>query len=174
MKFDKLVNSILNESVNRLPILDGNREAYVMGVPLYTLKTDPEATRLEEGALEMWDDNYADISDGELIGTFNDFATALKTLDDICASLYDELDLFPHNETGPCSLPDSTKQIITEKIGHLIGKWKVINTHQPDSENWTGVELLIGVDVDLVHYRTGGLRDAVKTAIDDTDDISDW
>lgn len=176
MNFNKLVNNILNETTNQLPILrhDDDRVVYLLGISLDTLRVDPEAARLEEDALLMWDDDYADASNGELIGTFNDFTTALKALNDAYKVLCYEFDLAFHDETRSCNLPDYTKQIITDKIGHLIGKWKVIKTEIPDSTNWTDVELVIGVDIDLSHYNTGGLRDAVKTAIDDTDDIIDW
>ena len=171
MKFDQLVQSILVEKrcEGSLPELTSKREVYTMTVYTDAETINPNPWKLQEGQLQDWDDNYKNHSNAMLYWetpTFNEALNHFKT----------GYTLFkgrkfnsPIGKLLSRQLSTHIVQTITDRIGNLQGNWKVINSTEGSDS------LTIGVEIDMEHYRTQGIQDAVASNLDDgSQDISDW
>ena len=166
MNFDKLVTKILQESKSRLPILDGEREIYIRIVSIENGMCFGTFDREDEHNTQEWDYDYEDYG-ATVICTTQDLTEALNVLDD---AFKDEENYSPYISRKPGPLPTEAVEKITKDLGYLQGTWKVIS----DLSNSNC--FMIGVEVDLDHYKHQGIRNLAADIAKETgeSDISDW
>lgn len=190
MQFDHLVKSILEENNIKaadVPVLDGKKEVYCIGV--FTASAnhtgDAYVTPVERMDFDygnprnygpdsdtynctgwMWD-AYEELNDHDtLIYSGKDFQEVVNFLKSV------------QNNTNARFnwkyLDD--RQAVTVVIhklrpfSHIHGTWKIIESN---GDGKRGVSFFIGIEVDQDYYRHGGITDAVKDTIDG-EDISNW
>jgi len=182
MNFDKLYTQILESlNVSKLVALDGGREVYITNIYLQeyynTKKLDSiEITpihRMLENDLQYWDKD---------IGVYWDISIRkLDTLEKALESLATEYLMRTNVEHGgefdvghEYYFEPQAVEFIKNKLRklfkpylHLPGEWGYSAYGDHDI-------LEFGIEIDIETYRTGGIRDSVRTTVDGDVDISGW
>lgn len=147
MNFNKLVNSIIHEFHQLMPILsvDGGKEIYIASV--YYGMTDyvylPTKTAvLSEDDCYDWLDNFRDYG-ANVLFTTTSFDEALERFDTVYANYNVQA---TQNDNAP-PLSDEVLDKIQQTLGHILGTWKVID------DNANAGALMLGVEVDTNAYR---------------------
>ena len=170
MKFNQLVQSILVEKrcEGSLPELTSKREVYTMTVYMGDYHINPNPWKYQQDELRDWDNNYYHHTSAKLFCSTNLLGVALMHFKDAHRLFHIKRFDSPIGKLWPKEIPVHVIQTIVDRIGDLKGKWKVITDTDSDS-------LTIGVEIDMLHYRTQGMQDAVASNLDDdSQDISDW
>jgi hypothetical protein len=147
MNFNKLVNSIIHESQQLMPIIsgDGGRQIYTACVYYgneHYVYLPTQALTLNEDDTYDWDDNFRDYG-AIVLFTTNSFDEALMKFDD---DYLHRTQQYPQFQNAP-PLTDEVINKIQQTMGHIIGTWKVID----DDAN--AGSLMLGVEVDINAYR---------------------
>jgi len=182
MKFDGLYKHII-ESLNdsKLVALDGGREVYICNVYIeeyYNTKTLDSITvtpirRMLEDGLQYWDKDTGEEWD-MFIRKFDSLEKALENVateylmgqNSTHGGTYDVGHEYYFEPQAAELIKDKLRELFKPYL-HLPGEWGYSAFGEHDI-------LEFGIEIDIETYRTGGIRDSVRTTVDSDEDISGW